>query len=1804
VITLAQAMAGVEPDSIGYVEAHGTGTPLGDPIEIAALTQAFGSGAQRKGSCAIGSVKTNIGHLDATAGVAGLIKTTLALRHRLLPPSLHFETANPAIDFSGGPFYVNNTLRDWKAGATPRRAGVSSFGIGGTNAHVILEEAPAVEPSGPSRPAQLLVLSARSPAALESATQNLASHLERHSEVNLADAAHTLQTGRRELTHRRILVCRKTADSIDALRSLDSKRVFTGATEGGRPAVVFLFPGQGAQHVNMALELYQDERVFRQEMDFCCDLLQPHLGMDLRSVLYPGGLAGTEAELQLTQTAVTQPALFAVEYALAKLWISWGVRPEAMMGHSLGEYVAACLAGVLSPTDALGLVAARGRLMQQLPAGAMLAVSLAEAEVQPHLNTDLSLSVVNGASLCVVSGPRTAIESLKRQLTERNVACRELQTSHAFHSRMMDPILEPFMELVRKVKLNAPTTPFISNVTGTWITPKQATDPCYWSAHLRHTVRFADGLGELMKRPESVFVEVGPGETLTRLARQHPARQAATNVLPSLPRASGGEGDTCSMLNTLGRLWLAGLSVDWRGFYSQERRRRVRLPTYAFERKRHWIEPARASGGIPAGVPHQKATPPVAEIEKPPGAPVEAIATPAPSLPKSKREEILSTLKIVLGELSGLNLTDTTTQSTFAELGFDSLFLTQASLAIEKQFHVRVAFRQLMDDLSTIALLAAHIESVLPTENGLAKGPAEQSPRPSNGEGPQTGTRVTLVSGVRRQSQAVMTVPLTEAQKELWFASQVSEASSCAYNESRLLHVRGLLRPDALRDALRQVVSRHEALRTTFTPGGDAQRIHGEMPLELPVIHLARLDPRERAVRLEAIQIEEARLAFDLVNGPLLRARLIEMDEGHSVLVLTVHHLICDGFSLGIVLRELCEFQTAECGGVRREFPMPLQLSEYVRMQARRQQSGEKAVDEAYWLKQFSGECPVLDLPTDHARPLVWTFDGALEGCKLTRELSEAVRMAGARSGCTVFTMLLAAFKVLLHRLTGQDDIVVGVPTADRAVEGADTLVGHCVHFLPVRSRLTGDPTFFEFLASVKSGFLEATEHQSLTFGGILQSLGLTRDPGRMPLVSVTFNLDRMAGELNLAGFETRLEVNPHNSTQFDLGFNVTEISGVMHLDCRFNTALFEPSTIRRWLAHFQTLLGVIAANPERKLSEVSLLNPKERQRILVEWNNTTVAYPRDKCLHQVFEDQAGRAGDAIAVIAGTRQYTYRELNERANRLASHLRGLGAGPEVMVALCAERSVELIAGLLGILKAGGSYVPMDPGYPADRITFMLEDTRAPILLTQRSLVGTLPAHGAKAVCLDEFNWERPDALPDSQPGAVPSNLSHVIYTSGSTGRPKGVAIEHRSAVNLVSWAQSIFTPEELSGVLFATSICFDLSVFEMFVTLASGGTLILARNALELPKLPAREKVTLINTVPSAAAELLRMNAIPSSVRVVNLAGEPLKPVLVDQLYATGTVRKVYDLYGPSETTTYSTWALRSTGAPATIGRPIANTRVHILDANSQPVPEGVPGEIYIGGAGLARGYVNRPGLTAERFVADRFTDEPAARLYRTGDLARYRSDGNIEFLGRCDYQVKVRGYRVELGEIEAALAGHPAVKECVAMLREERPGESTLAAYVAGTATAGDLRRFIEKVLPEYMVPSAFVFLDALPRTPNGKVNRRALPAPGSGRPELEEHYALPGSPTEEVLAGIWRDVLGLTQVGVNDNFFELGGHSLRMTQVISRVRDAFQVEVPIRRFFEAPTIAELGLAIEELLIEEITSLSDEEARQVTAGAT
>ncbi|MDX6528654.1 MAG: hypothetical protein QOH41_944 [Blastocatellia bacterium] len=1020
-------------------------------------------------------------------------------------------------------------------------------------------------------------------------------------------------------------------------------------------------------------------------------------------------------------------------------------------------------------------------------------------------------------------------------------------------------------------------------------------------------------------------------------------------------------------------------------------------------------------------------------------------------------------------------------------------------------------------------------------------------------------------------SAAARQVPMSEAQKQLWRLSQIDPEGSLAYNINATIELKGQLNVPEMLSAIEGLANRHDALRTTIAPGGQGQVVHRHLPPQIQHIDYSSLSAEERDASVRRSRLAESEAGFDLVTGPLFRSLLIQLEPQRYLLSLTAHHIICDGTTIAVLLDELAQIYAGKGEGL----PKPMQFPEYVELSTKNLATSEMNIHREYWLSQCQADLPVVNLPTDRPRPALKTYCGGRVSVTVPQEFAGELRHAARRSGCTLFMFLLAVFQYLLSKYSRQDEVVSGIPVAGRPLPGSERLVGYCAHLLPLRLKLADESTVAEFLKQTRTALLDALDHQDFPFSELIHQMSQQRDARVSPLVSTVFNLEPISALPTIGGLELNLVEPIVRFTAFDLSINVIDAGKELQIDCDYNTGLFDQVTIQRLLNVYQTIARGMAADLKATVSRLPII-PESDRRLLDEWNATAKEYPTHLCMHQLFELQAAKTPDRTAIIFGESRITYSELNERADRLASELVNLGVGPEVLVGVCAYRRPEMFVGLLAILKAGGAYVPMDPAYPKSRLQFIVEDASMPVILTQSDAVADLPQTSARIVVLDSDSTRQPTPISKG-PGAQPRNLSYVIYTSGSTGRPHGVAIEHRNAVEFLYWVRRYFTDEQIAGVLATSSICFDLSVFEIFGPLSWGGTLVLADNALHFPQLPAAGEVTLVSTVPSVMSELLRAGALPASVNTVTFVGEPLSRQLVDRIYEVETVGDVYNLYGPTEDTVFSTAVLleREDTRQPSIGRPISNTSIYILGRNLELLPPGITGEIFIAGAGQARCYLNNPALTAERFIPDPFSSDPRARLYRTGDMARYGSDGNIEFLGRIDNQIKLRGFRVEPGETEAVLSSHPWVDGAIVIVRGDETNKQ-LVAYVASqrpeSEVVDELRRFVRDRLPHYMMPSLLVVLAEFPLLPNGKVDRKMLPDAFSNR-----SYAPPQDEIQEALISIWQEVLRKKQVGALDSFFEIGGDSLSATQVVARIQQTLNVAIELRDLFLFPSLRDLA---------------------------
>jgi len=1046
--------------------------------------------------------------------------------------------------------------------------------------------------------------------------------------------------------------------------------------------------------------------------------------------------------------------------------------------------------------------------------------------------------------------------------------------------------------------------------------------------------------------------------------------------------------------------------------------------------------------------------------------------------------------------------------------------------------------------------------------------------------------------------------PLSFAQELMWLLDHLIDTS--AYHVPRALRIKGQLNVEALEYALNQIVARHEILRTNYhaVDGKPVQVVTPSATLHIQCVDLSEMGPQERESEANRILVEEGRRRFDFEKDLMLRAFLLRLDEQEHILLLLSHHIASDGQSKAVLFRELKTFYLAYCAGKNAQLPqLPIQYSDYAVWQREWLQGEVLAKHLDYWKTQLAGAPMLLELPTDRPRPAAQSFEGARQFLRCPDGMLENFKLLCRQEGATLFMTMLAAFGTLLYRWSGQEDMLIGTPVSGRSRTEVEPLIGYFSNSVVLRLAIGGDPTFRELMRRVKEVSLGAYSHQDLPFEKLVVEMQPQRDLSYSPMYQIMFSVGEHKDlGLDLPGLEITPIIIDRGIAKFDMTFGMTELRKDLMCNIEYCTALFDASTMQRLANHFQNLLQGIISNPDQHISELPMLSAEDRHKFLFTWNDTHRDYPRDVFVPHLFEKQAESTPDATAVVYEDKRLTYRELNERANQLGHFLRKRGVGPEVRVAVCVERSLEMIVGVMGVMKAGGAYVPLDAMYARERLPIIMQDAECPVLLTQRSMLDVVPKNGAEIVALDS-DWERiaAESKENSRHETASDTLAYVVYTSGSTGVPKGVMVTHGGLVNQYrAYEESYALRASTGSWLYMANFSFDVFSSDLTRSLCSGGKMVicpmeLLLNPAGLYGLMLHENIDCAEFVPAVLRNLTgylkETNQRLDFMRLLVCSSDAWS--MADcrtTLEVCGKTPRVINAYGVTEATIDSTYLdidspemLRGEGF-VPIGHPFPNTRTYVLDRHMEPCPIGVPGVLYIGGAGVARGYLKRPELNKEKFVPDPFSKEPGARLYNSGDAARYLPGGSIEFLGRTDNQVKIRGFRIELGEIEAVLGKHPTVKQSVVIARELSPGDLGLVAYVlpsdGQTIDIAALRTFIKGKLPAYMLPSAFEVLEKIPLNANRKLDRKALPAPKKKSDDLVRDFVAPRTETEAKLANIWSEVLQFSPIGIHDNFFELGGHSLMAIQVISRLRDHFAVDLPLRTLFENPTISELRLML------------------------
>ncbi len=1625
----AWRMAGFEAESIGCVEAHGTGTELGDPIEVQGLDLAFGHKASHKGFCAVGSVKTNIGHLMGAAGIAGLTKAVLALKKRKLLPSLHYRRANPYIDFEKSALYVNTELRDWELNGTKlRRAGVSSFGLSGTNAHLALEEAPApiAEPSKEVRIEEVpLTLSAKTPAALERYLHRLEGWLE-GCEARLADIAYTLNRGRDDHAYRYAQWARSKAEL--------GRKIRAHLANGDHPAPEPASPRQ-------VVFLFSDASGFDPDWSRRLAGTCPGFAQSLESL----GKAADGLE------PCRELELFFFQMSLHQMWTRCGISASKVIGSGPGSAVV-------------------GVIQEKL---------------------DLDAGLIKAAS---------------------------------FDSSAYQPNLSRLRQVVAQL---------------------------------------------LAQDPAPVFLEVGAeGKLFRELDKMRQREFPHLRVLRSL------EEDDSTLVPALCRLYRMGVSVDWKAFYRDQARSRTELPTYPFEETSCW-NPAILKSSAPASES--------ASNRGRGPRPQEELLDVLEETDATEAERRLAAIWAENLKVKRLSL-----ESDYFDLGGDSLTGIQAVNRIEESFGIEFDF-DLIYDFPTIGELARKVQ-----ELRAQAAPAAQ------GE-PDTAGSIRMPS--IEPAPAGAELPLSMTEQRIWFLDQF-EPGSAFYNIPFALRVGGPLEPAWIERSLKEIAGRHAVLRTTFptVEGRPQRRIRSQCEVPFRTTDLSGLPPRDRESRLEKLSAEEAAQGFDLTGGPLWRVHVVRLASEDHALLLTMHHIISDLWSVNLLIRELTILYQAYSQGESGSLPdLPIQYADFA--YAQQQWLSGETLDAlvSYWKSSLGASPPLLALPAERPRPPVQTFRGKHFHFAFPARLTADLKELGRGRDATLFMVLMAGFQALLHRYTGESVIPVGTPVAGRSRVETEALIGFFANTLVLAADLEGDPSVGELLTRVRDISLGAFGHQELPFEKLLEEVHPQRSLSHSPIFQVMFALQNIAIEVpDLPGLSIRISEPDSGTAQFDLTLSMREDEDGLAGRVQYNCDLFEAGTIERFVRHLQRLLAAMASGPDRRVSHLPLWPEDERRQMLARWNDSAQDYPdRAQCLHHLIEEQARRTPHRTAVIFGRREIRYDQLVPAARGLARRLAALGVGPESVVGICAERCMEMVVGLLGILQAGAAYLPIDPHTPAQRLEYMLDNSGATAILAPRAALDGVAGRNLSTIALEDV-WS--GDLADSDPAAAeeqaPSggravgghNAAYVIYTSGTTGNPKGVLIPHRGIVNRLLWMQQAYNLGHDDRVLQKTPFTFDVSVWEFFWPLMAGATLVVARpeghrDPAYLIEAIREHRITTLHFVPSMLNAFLQSGLIPSlpSLRRVICSGEALGLDHVRRFFGAVSAQ-LHNLYGPTEASVdVSCWQCLAGQDLRTvpIGRPIANTALYVLDAGMTPVPVGVAGELHIGGVGLARGYVSAPAQTAAGFVPDPFAgpQEAGSRLYRTGDQARWMADGSIEFLGRRDHQLKIRGFRIEAAEVEAALCTHEGIREAV-VAAFEHEGHRSLIAYLvaAGGAppTHSAIQLHLKERLPEYMLPAQFLFLESLPLNANGKADRSSLPAPSETPRGLAPDYEAPRNETEEKLAQIWSELLSAERVGIRDNFFELGGDSILSIQAVARSAEQGIILTP-RQMFECQTIAQLA---------------------------
>lgn len=1732
-IQKAVEKAAIEPESISFVETHGTGTKLGDPIEIAALNKVFTSSQKH---CALGAVKANIGHLDAAAGIAGLIKTILSIKNKTIPPLAGFSGYNPELGIDSTPFYAPSEAQEWQITNSPRRGVVSSFGIGGTNAHCIVEEYSTTRKQHNEDGVKLLPLSAKSAVSL-SAQLDIVSEYINKNNPNLTDVAYTLQKGRNVFRNRAMLFGCNNEEVLVCKPIVGTKPIDNART-------VFMFTGQGSQYFEMGKELYNAFPVYQSVIDEANEILRSEIDIPLVDLLYNENYSEN-----INETKYVQPLLVAVQYAYYKLIESYGIVPELLTGHSIGELTVACVAGIFSFPDVLRMAAKRGELMQMQDRGVMLSVAMPEESIQKYLTDKVELSLVNAPGYCVVSGREDDVAAFRHMLAEKetHVATTILKTSHAFHSYLMEPAVDPFVEFVSALPKGKMAIPFISNVTGSLITEDQASSAQYWGKHIRSTVYFSKGIETVLQK-DTLFVEVGPGNMLTTLVSQQKSKNKFKAIAGSRS-VRNFVNDVDIFYAAIADYWVSGGFIDWT-VINKNIGNRISLPTYAFDRKQHWINTKNYFSFDIETEAEPEETYFASEISE------DELSADRSGLsqdyvkPESDTEkEIARIWEDLLGVQKPGAIDD------FFELGGHSLVASQAITRLNKEKNIDLPLETIFN-CRTIKDLAVLVDN---TANAESK--EEKYLKISDTEN----------------------LPVSSDQQRMWVINQFYNTP--AYNIPFTYKLIGDLNIDYFRKSLNILFRRHLILT------GKVKTVEIEPKLFIYPNHQVEVQQIVFSDKPSAIKQEEVynlirddiRTLFNIEEDFLYRIYLIKTDTTEYIFHMTVHHIVFDGWSWGVFVEELNNIYNEIAKGNEPTFEEdPLQFYEFADWQQNRMSDDVFDASLSYWSHKLEGMPAQSNFPLDIARTNKGSGFGARKQFLISPELDSKLKVLSRENGVTEFTTYISAFSLLLHIYSGEEDLCIGMPTANRPEAALEKAIGFFVNTAVLRMGISADVSFADYMKVVNNNIVEAIEHQNVPFEKIVEALNVSRVANMNPIFQIMFSwLNAPRPPMSFDGVSSERYFIPEGVSPLDITVYMWQDTDVIEGEIEYSTDLFSESTIERIADNYIQLLEFIADNVNARPKEIGCLGISEivAQKQI---NDTSISL-NNRLLHQMMAVNVEEHPQKIALIAGQTQLSFAELDSKANKLANYLIANDIKPNSIVGVCLHRNENLLIAVLAILKAGAAYLPLDPGFPSDRLAFMLQDSEADVLFTENDLSNAIESETKKIIIEDV--WKQELLLSDSDPKVEVSDqsLAYLIYTSGSTGMPKGVKVHHKAVVNFIeSMAQTPgFNHDDV--LLAVTTLSFDISVLELFLPLYKGGTVVLATkpeamSGSRLIELMQKYSVTVLQATPVTWNIILHSGWQGNKQLRALCGGEAIPSKLITNLLPL--VGEMWNMYGPTETTVWSTCnKIENDELPILVGKPINNTSVYILNEQKQKLPIGAKGELCIGGLGVTKGYHKREELTAEKFIE--VDGEP---LYRTGDVARILSTETIELFGRIDNQIKLRGFRIEPGEIESQLCKINGIKEAVVKVVAFSDTDDRLVAFVItennSLPDTALIEKSIKKELPDYMIPSHYsVWLD-FPRTPNGKIDKKQLifDKDSIRIEEVKSEDSISNRKgLEQTLYDIWQSVLKREKFSLHDNFFDIGGNSMLLIQVADRINKVLGEEIDIMYYFEHSSIQQLS---------------------------